>query len=162
MKQLLIIILLAFMAVAGYGQTNSLVLEKKRNGKQKILPAATKIKVVTYDGNKYKGEFHIANKSTLLMGSDSVKLHDIKKIRFKSKLGMYTGTGVGILGGIITVSGTVLIIQSLAEGGLAGIIGIVFGVPVVGAGGVIVTAGVLVATIGRQYKPKKWTYKLAP
>ncbi|WP_204265169.1 hypothetical protein, partial [Klebsiella aerogenes] len=45
--------------------------------------------------------------------------------------------GVGILGGIITVSGTVLIIPSLSEGGLAGIIGIVFGVPVVGAGGLL-------------------------
>ncbi len=162
MKKILIITLLSFIGMTLMSQTNSLILEKKRNEKQKILPANTKIKVVTYSGKKYKGPFQVADKNTLLMGSDSIKLQNIKKIRFKSKLGMYTGAGVGVLGGIITIGGSALIVQSLAEGGLAGIIGVAFGIPVVGVGGLIVTTGVLVATIGRQYKPNKWTYKLAP
>ncbi len=161
MKRIILILILIY-AGALLGQTNVLILEKIRNGKQKILPANTNIKIVTNDGNKYKGAFQVADNKTIIMGADSIKISEIKKIRFKSKFGSYIGVSVGILGGLLTTGGAAIIVQSLTEGGIAGLVGIIFGVPIATVGGLIVTTGVLVATIGRQYKPSKWTYKPAP
>ena len=100
MKKLFFILTFIVAGALLWSQTNALVLEKNRNAKQKILPANTKIKIVTNDGRKYKGPFQIADNNTILMGTDSIELSEVKKIRYKSKLGTYIGAGVGVLGGI--------------------------------------------------------------
>ncbi|PLX16896.1 MAG: hypothetical protein C0599_14505 [Salinivirgaceae bacterium] len=143
-----------------FGQNDQLILKKYKSNKQKVIESSETIKVITNSGKRIKGKFNVIDEKTLAIGVDTIKISDIKKIRYRSIGGIITGGIIGTSGLLGAIGGAGIIISTSSEGALAAIIGVVLGVPVLTAGTLIATTGILVATVGKAHKPKKWEYRL--
>lgn len=140
---------------------DKLVLEKKKNSKEKFIPEGKKIKVYT-DGAQapVKGNITIIDSANILIDQDTIALHEIQKIRVKSVAAQVLGGVLTGSGGLVTAFGSWFMIELLSEGGLPAIVGMVVGLPVTTVGVITTTTGVLFIVIGKKYKRHKWDYRL--
>lgn len=161
MKKLFLLFSLIIATSLLYGQNDKLVLKKQNRSKQKIIESNKTIKVITNSGYKVRGEFQVVDDKSIAIGFDTIQLADIKNIRYKSIGGIITGSVVGVTGFTQVIGGVGIIIVTSSEGFFVAIIGLTLGIPVIAVGTLITTAGVLVATVGKAHKAKKWEYHVA-
>jgi hypothetical protein len=152
--------ILIYSVLTAFGQQDQLVLKKKSREKEKVFTEGKTLKVITTNNRVLKGKFEAVNDSLLAINQDTIVLSDIAKIRTKSPGGKITGAILSGGGGLITVSGLLLIVTTFAEGGLAPIVGVFIGIPLTVVGILITTSGVLFLTIGKKYKREKWDYRI--
>jgi Pyruvate/2-oxoacid:ferredoxin oxidoreductase gamma subunit len=160
MKKIIFAAILIVATLSMAAQNDQLILKKNNGRKQKVIETSEKIKVVTKSGQRIKGRFQLADNQSIIIGTDTIQIEDIKKIRYKSTAGIISGSVVGITGTMGIVGGTALIVNTASQGAFAAIVGLIIGVPVIAVGTLVATTGVLVATVGKAHKPKKWEYQL--
>lgn len=152
------------IVLGGHGllqaQAGALVLSKKGKDKEKTVQKGEVIKIYTYDDIKLKGELDIVGDSALVIAGDTVLLSGIEKIRTKSLASKITGGFLTALGAIGIFAGTAIVVQAVAEGGLAYMIGIIFGVPVIATGTLVATSGVIVILVGKKHRQPKWDFSI--
>lgn len=146
--------------IHSYCQQDALVLTKKKSNKEKTIPADKFIKVYTRDSKVHKGQLTIIDSSTLSVGKDTFNVSDINKVRTKSLASYIIGGTVTGGGGFIGSVGTLLLLNSLGGDGLGAILGIIISIPIIAAGVIVTTAGILVMAIGKKRKSKKWEYTI--
>lgn len=159
MKKLILAAILIVATLSMPAQTDHLVLKKINGRKSKVIESSEKIKVVTKSGLRVKGKFKVVDNNSISIGVDTILVGDIKKIRYKSTIGIITGSVIGTSGAMGVLGGGALIVTTASKGALTAIIGLVLGIPVVTAGTLVATTGILVATVGKAHKPHKWEYK---
>ena len=159
MKKLIVLFsLIIATSILSYGQNDHFILKKQNRNKQKIINSNERIKVITYSGLKVRGKFRVINDKSIAIGTDTIQLADIKKVRYKSRMGIVAGSLIGTSGTLGIVGGAGIIISSASEGAIAAIVGIIVGFPVIAVGTLVATTGILVATVGKAHKAKKWEY----
>jgi hypothetical protein len=156
---LLSLLLLGILHVS-YGQDDQLLLKKKNSHKEKVLTEGKSIRIITMEKQTLKGRFEIISDSLLTIAGDTVATNEIQRIRTKSLGGKITGGILSGGGGIITTFGAIIIITTFSAEGLAPLVGILIGIPLTGVGIVIATTGVLVLSIGKNYRHTKWNYEI--
>lgn len=141
------------------------VLEHTKDNLPKLKLVERKIKEDTFikvrsyktGKEKIKGKFNILNDSTIMVGSETIFLNDIKKIYVKTTFSKVAGPvliGVGVIGTIYFTPVLNVTLDLLSDEGIVAVIG-VFLVPmaalaVIGSAGFVV-AGILYTTIGTYY-----------
>ncbi|NYJ27327.1 hypothetical protein [Allomuricauda sp. ARW1Y1] len=104
-----IIILMLMVSTVSLAQENALKLSKMENGeikRTKFYNEGRRVKIITHNGEKYKGKFTILDNETLNIGNIDISLKKIKRIRL-------SGDGKVIAGAIALVVGASLSIYSM-------------------------------------------------
>jgi hypothetical protein len=156
----LLVLVILFLAMDVSGQGGVLILTKKKNNTEKHIREGKRIKVVTEAGNMFRGNFSIISDSCIAIDSDTIRLSEIERIRFKASANLISGgaiTGVGVLG---TVLGVNLMLETIPAGGYAALFGIIFGLPIATVGVLTTAAGVIVIVSGKKYTNVKWQYRI--
>ncbi len=104
--------------LSSYCQDQVLLLTKKKNQKEKTVEEGRKIKVYANDGSVHHDRFHAISDSLIVLESDTVSLSEIEKIRTKSTASKVVGGIFAGSGGIVTIFGSMLLIEMVSEGGL--------------------------------------------
>jgi hypothetical protein len=161
MKSLILITLLSlFFVFSCYGQDKVLLLTKKKNQKEKTIEEGRKMKVYTNKGSVFHERFHVISDSLIVLKNDTVALSEIEKIRSKSTASKVVGGIFAGSGGIVTIFGSMILIEMVSEGGLTALVGMILGVPVTATGVIVATTGALFLTIGKKYKQNKWEFRI--
>jgi len=144
-----------------FAQKPVLLMHKIKNGKEKIVRQAEKIKVKDREGNEYKGPMAIMDDSVLVISGVGIPISDIVEVRKVSLGSKILGGILAGSAGLATTYGSYGIIVLLSEGGFAIIGAIILIVPVVLAA-VLTGVGVLIMSSGKRYKNSKWKFSIAP
>lgn len=141
-----VLIFLLLLTFPSFAQQKALVLTKIKTEKTKVYQENKRIKVKTFDGEKFKGKLKIIDVRTIEIDGDQITLDSIKNIQNKPlALEIVNKTLMG-LGGII-------VIAAFASNSLVGYFLIV-------AGPTIASPGILFDNLIGNHKSKKWDYKI--
>jgi len=156
----LIVLVILFLALDVYGQEGVLILTKKKNNTERHVNEGKRIRVVTETGYLYRGHYRIISDSCIAINVDTIRLSEVKSIRFKSSFNFITGsviTGAGVFG---TALGVNLMIETIPAGGYAALFGLILGLPLATVGVLTTAAGVFVIFSGKKHSSARWQYRI--
>ena len=157
---LLFFVLFIFFSEA-FAQRPVLLMHNTKNGKEKLVRQAEKIRVKDREGKEYKGRMAILDDSVLVIAGVGIALSEIVEVRKVSLGAKILGGLLAGTAGVTTAYGAYAIIVLLSEGGFASVFAIILAVPVVLAA-VLTGTGLLIMNSGRRYKNPKWSFSIVP
>jgi len=110
-----------------------------------------KVKVFTNDSGEFKGKMYFYNDDKVIIETDTIELENISNIRVRNITHIPSGATLVGAGVFVTYTGLNLFVQTLAQGDIAIMIGTIVGVPLALSGVSIVSAGVLIVCLARNY-----------
>lgn len=135
---------------------NEIIL--KKGNKTKSIQENSPITIISKEDCQYNGNFIVINDSSIRVKDDSIDLSDIKVIYIKTnKINIWSASITGV-GGFYTILSSVFVINTIKTGGIAMIIGIMGGVPMIVISGTITTFGIVRLIKGKRFNNPKWTY----
>ena len=138
-----------------------LVLTNKKNGKVKYIKVGKRVVFFTKEGKKIKGKIGNVSDSTITIKEKEYKLSEITSVRTTYLATKISGGVFGSVGLVCTVGGLSIFIQNYGQSGcdagIARIIGLILAVIGIGILGI----GILLFTIGKKHKSKKWKFSTA-
>ncbi len=161
-RKWIVLCLIFFSAFSGLlAQRPVLLMQKIKNGKEKVVRQATKIKVKDREGNEYKGRLAIVDDSVLVISGVGIPISDIVEVRKVSLGSKILGGVLAGTAGLFTAYGAYGIIVLVSEGGLGSVFAIILAIPVVLAA-LLTGSGILIMSSGKRYKNSKWKFSIVP
>jgi len=158
MKTYLLSIILILYAVYNVScQQDLLLIKHKDNEKERLIREGNNIRVHTKD-QVLKGKFEIVNDSVIRISGNNILLPEIQKIRTKSLASKIAGGTLTGVGTIFLGTGTYIFLNFINDDNWVSIIGIVIAIPIAMVGVIFTTSGLMLATIGKNYRHELWNY----
>lgn len=135
-----------------FGQERHIQLTKAKSGKTKVIQEHKRVKIKTFDGQKYIGNLVIVDSQTVMVDGTEIALADIVRIKRKSHTAFVTSIVLYTISALFIAVGTV----GLIEGGY-GVIAAIAGYP---AAVLFAGLGALINDYPVNNPNSKWTYKV--
>ncbi|MBN1252539.1 MAG: hypothetical protein JXR51_03745 [Bacteroidales bacterium] len=171
MKKLSLILFFAILILeigfeikaADFNKDIEVLVLTKKNGKVKYIKSGKKIIIWTNAGEKIKGKIEDISNNSVVVKNKKYELADIKAIRVNYQAAKISGAVIGVGGLLSTYIGMAIYIDLISKGTIAGqLFAVLIGLPIAALGVLLITAGVLVFTIGKKHKlSKNWKFTTA-
>ncbi|HET7360417.1 MAG TPA: hypothetical protein VFI78_00620 [Salinimicrobium sp.] len=150
MKPILFIVLLLFTFPL-MAQEKALEMSKPGTEKTRVFKENKRVKVKTFEGEKYIGRFQILDANMIEIDGIIIPLSSISNIKSRTAMAGILATAIIIYGAIGVAIGILSLIASPFPGTF----------PLIGIGAVITSVGIFFNEFARNYRHKNdWSYKI--